>query len=113
MTHMWMLAHRLTREGRYHELAERCAVHTYSHANGVPDLAHGLSGRALALLGWYQQSGDPRWLGHARTLARRAERAAEFAEHPYSLLKGGAGIGLLLVELEAPERAATPLFGIN
>ena len=111
MVHLWALAHRLLGEERFLALGERDALGAFDHADTNPDICCGLAGRALALLHWYQHSGESVWLRRARTLARRAEQTMPFLEHRYSLFKGAAGVALLGIEMESPEEARMPLFG--
>jgi serine/threonine-protein kinase len=111
MVYLWALAHRLLREERFLALGERDALGAYHHADTNPDICCGLAGRAMAMLHWYQHTGEAVWLRRARALARRAEQATPFLEHRYSLFKGAAGVALLGIEIESPEEARMPLFG--
>jgi serine/threonine-protein kinase len=110
MVYLWALAHEMFGDARFLALAERDARAAFEHPDGHPNLCCGLAGRALALVHWYQRTGETSWLRRARALARRAGRAASCREAPLGLFGGGAGIALVDLELEAPEHARMPLF---
>jgi eukaryotic-like serine/threonine-protein kinase len=110
MVYLWKLAHEVLGDERFLALGDRDALAAFQHPDGDPTLCSGLAGRSLALLHWYQQTGEPVWLRRARETARRAVRAAPLLEGRPGLLRGRAGIALLEVELQAPEDARMPLF---
>jgi serine/threonine-protein kinase len=109
MVYLWALAHRLLGDRCFVALGERDALGAFRHADPNPDICCGLAGRALALLHWYQYTGESVWLRRTRALARRAEQAMPFVEHRYSLFKGAAGVALLGIEMESPEEARMPV----
>jgi serine/threonine-protein kinase len=110
MVYLWALAHRLLADERFLLLGERDALGAFRHEDTNPDICCGLAGRALALLHWYQHTGEAVWLRRSRALTRRAEQATPFLEHRYSLFKGAAGVALLGIEMESPEQAHMPVF---
>ena len=115
IVHLGCLAHRVLGDESYLALAEGGAWQAWETGAGVVDLCCGLAGRAYALLGFYQHSGEPAWLRRAQTLAQRAARLSPSQygrEHPrHSLYKGELGLTVLLTEIERPETASMPMFG--
>jgi eukaryotic-like serine/threonine-protein kinase len=115
--HLWTLAHRIYRESRYLDLAERAAMDTFEGTGGGNALCCGFAGQAYAQLSLYQHTGDRRWRDQARKLTEKAcalanampGRRAEYL--PHSLYKGDMGIAVLVAEMENPETAFMPFFG--
>jgi hypothetical protein len=109
---LWNRAHAAYGDTLFAGLAERAAWLGDS-ACGVTSLCCGTAGQAYAALNQYRSSGDAHWLRLARRLAERGaaeDGLAGDATTPLSLYKGHVGLALLAAELEAPERAAMPLF---
>jgi serine/threonine-protein kinase len=107
---LWNLARDTYGDDRFAELAARAAWLADVPA-GVSSLCCGNAGQAYAALNQYRSSGDERWRAQAlRVAAAATDRLAGDATSPLSLYKGHTGLALLAVELEAPERAAMPLF---
>jgi serine/threonine-protein kinase len=117
LVHLGCLAHEVYGGEHWLDFAERATWHTWESEQDLVDLCCGTAGRAYALLEFYRQSGEPRWLERARRLASSAiERAPMLRadEHPrYSLFKGELGLGLVLDELTRPETAMMPLMGVE
>jgi hypothetical protein len=109
---LWADAAQRFQDARWLQLAEQCASFAVHHPDRYGDLCCGLAGRAQAALRLYQVSGEPSWLGHARTLAETAaETIEQRALRAASLYRGRYGVALLQAEIEHPELAAMPLFG--
>ena len=114
--HLWTLAHRIYREPRYLDLAERAAMDALEGSGGGNALCCGFAGQAYAQLNLYQHTGDRCWLEHARTLTEKAcalanampGRRTEYL--PHSLYKGDMGIAVLVAEIANPETAFMPFF---
>lgn len=109
---LWNLAYETYGDPGFAQLAERAAWLADVPA-GVSSLCCGSAGQAYAVLNQYRSSGDERWLRRAMQLAADAASQGALAGDattPLSLYKGHAGLALLAVELEAPGRAAMPLF---
>ena len=106
---LWALAAEHFGEARFRALAERAGWYAIDHPAGNPDFCCGTTGRAFALLRLYQMTGAADWLTHAERLAHQA--AVCWRDRPGSLdlRTGSLGTALLLVELEAPERAMLPM----
>lgn len=108
---LWGLLHQESGDDRFLGLAEAAGLYAIDHPARNPDLCCGLTGRAFALLSLYQLTGTTTWLTEARRLASSAASRWRGEPDPFSLRKGPLGNALLLVELEAPERATLPVFG--
>jgi serine/threonine-protein kinase len=109
---LWNLAEASYGDGAFAELASRAAWRTDGPA-AVTSLCCGTAGQAYAALSQYRSTGEARWLSLAGRLAERGaseDALAGDATTPLSLYKGHVGLALLAAELEAPERAAMPLF---
>lgn len=119
--HLWTLAHEVTREAGYLELAEQSAWGAWEQPGAVGNLCCGLAGQAYALLDLYRHTGARDWLWRARELA--AQSAAQVQPllaqpsaglpldlRPQSLYKGAVGVAVLLADLQQPERASQPFF---
>jgi serine/threonine-protein kinase len=114
--HLWTLAHRINREPRYLDLAERAAMDALEGSGGGNALCCGFAGQAYAQLSLYQHTGDLCWLEQARTLTEKAcalanamsGRRTEYL--PHSLYKGDVGIAVLAAEIMNPEAAFMPFF---
>jgi serine/threonine-protein kinase len=109
---LWNLAYVTYGDRLFAELAERAAWLADAPA-GVTSLCCGSAGQAYAALNQYRSSGEDRWRERATQLAAGAASQGTLAGDattPLSLYKGHAGLALLAVELESPERAAMPLF---
>jgi eukaryotic-like serine/threonine-protein kinase len=109
---LWNLAHATYGDDVHADLAER-AAHTLAGPVGVSSLCCGSAGVAYAALSRYRHTGVRRWLTLATRVAEGSvarDAVASDATSPLSLYKGHAGLALLAIELEAPERAAMPLF---
>lgn len=109
---LWNLAHATYGDDGDADLAER-AAHTLGGPVGVSSLCCGTAGVAYAALSRYRHTGEGRWLALATSLAEGSvarDAVASDATSPLSLYKGHAGLALLAIELEAPDRAAMPLF---
>lgn len=106
---LWALLHRELGDPRFLDLAERCGRYAVDHPETAnPDLCCGTTGRGFAMLRLYQATGEAAWLTHARAHATAAAARWKEGADPFSLRKGSLGTALLLVELEAPERALLP-----
>jgi serine/threonine-protein kinase len=93
-------------------MAERAAW-LLGDSAGVSSLCCGTAGQAYAALNHARFTGEDRWRSLAAAIANRAASdsvLAGDATTPLSLYKGHAGLALLAVELECPDRAAMPLF---
>jgi serine/threonine-protein kinase len=108
---LWTLAHRLLREERFLNLAERAGEECFATGGGH-SLCCGWAGQAYAQLELYHHTGERRWLEHARQLGARAVALAKCGQPglPYSLYKGDLGVAVLISELERPETATMPFF---
>jgi len=109
---LWNLAREAYGDDRFRELAARAAWLADAPV-GASSLCCGNAGQAYAALNEYRSSGDERWRAQALRVAASAaasDQLAGDATSPLSLYKGHAGLALLAVELEGPERAAMPLF---
>ncbi len=109
---LWNLAWEVYKEDAFADLAERAAWLIDTPA-GVSSLCCGSAGQAYAALNQYRASGDERWRAWAMRIAAAgtgADALAGDATNPLSLYKSHAGLALLAVELQQPERAAMPLF---
>lgn len=119
--HLWVLAHKLTREKSFSALAEQTAWSVWEQSSASGNLCCGLAGQAYALLNFYHYSGDSDWLWRARELAARsANQMRSLLTHsganmpldlrPESLYKGVIGVVVLLNDLQSPARAYQPFF---
>lgn len=109
---LWNLARDVYGDDRFGELAARAAWLS-DVPSGASSLCCGNAGQAYAALNQYRSSGEQRWRAQAFRVAATAaanDELAGDATSPLSLYKGHTGLALLAVELEAPERAAMPLF---
>lgn len=109
---LWNLARDVYGDDRFGELAARAAWLS-DVPSGASSLCCGNAGQAYAALNQYRSSGEQRWRAQALRVAATAaanDELAGDATSPLSLYKGHTGLALLAVELEAPERAAMPLF---
>ena len=109
---LWNLAAGTYHEHVFAEMAERAAWLVGDSA-GVSSLCCGTAGQAYAALNHARFTGEDRWRSLAVAIANRAASdsvLAGDATTPLSLYKGHAGLALLAVELECPDRAAMPLF---
>jgi eukaryotic-like serine/threonine-protein kinase len=109
---LWNLARDAYGDERFGELAARAAWLADAPV-GASSLCCGNAGQAYAALNQYRSSGDERWRTQALRVAASAASNGELAgdaTSPLSLYKGHAGLALLAVELEVPERASMPLF---
>jgi serine/threonine-protein kinase len=111
--HLWLLAHRVLREGRYLDLAVRSAWECWETASPITNLCCGQAGQAYALLNVYAALDDKAWLERGREVALNALEglAADKTSIPHSLYKGSAGLMLLAAESLEPMRACMPFFG--
>jgi hypothetical protein len=107
---MWAAAYEQTGDARFRALAERAGRHAAEHAVRDSDFCRGTTGRGFALLRLYQVTGETRWLDAARRLADAA--AARWHGRPVAFDNWALGTALLLIELEAPERAVLPAFSL-
>ena len=108
---LWILAHQLMQRPEYMDLACGAARSTLTASNNIDFLCCGLAGRAYSLLALHRETDDSLWLDGAWALAGRAVRSsAAEDERRLSLYKGKLGVGVLLADLSAPERAAMPFF---
>jgi hypothetical protein len=107
---MWAAAYEQTGDARFRALAERAGRHAAEHAVRDADFCRGTTGRGFALLRLYQVTGETRWLDAARRLADAA--AARWHGRPVAFDNWALGTALLLIELEAPERAVLPAFSL-
>ena len=108
---LWTLAHRLLGHTRYLDAAAGAAWNSWECRNTATTLCCGLAGRGYALLNFYRQTGERRWLERAHSLCARAAReSANYPEHPHSLYKGELGIVILAADLEEPEWGRMPFF---
>jgi len=110
---MWAAAYEITCNARFLALAERAGRHAAGHRGGEPDFCCGTTGRAFALLRLYQVTGETRWLARARRLADAAATRWQGQPTTFNIREGALGTALLLVELEAPERAVLPDFHLT
>ena len=109
---LWTLAHMSYGDDVFAELAERSAW-LATGPTGVDNLCCGTAGQSYALLSHYRSSGSEHWRSRAAEIAIGAAAAGvpdEDTNPPLSLYKGRAGLALLAIELDAPERSAMPLF---
>jgi hypothetical protein len=107
---MWAAAYEQTGDARFRALAERAGRHAAEHAVRDADFCRGTTGRGFAHLRLYQVTGETSWLDAARRLADAA--CARWHRRPVPSDDGALGTALLLLELEAPERAVMPAFGL-
>jgi hypothetical protein len=107
---LWTLAHRMSGEPLYRQLAEGAAWNAWEAPDANGSLCCGLAGRAYALLHLHKHGGGDEWLTRARELADRAALAIERSEAPDSLYKGAMGVAVLAVDLARPADAVFPFF---
>jgi serine/threonine-protein kinase len=111
MVHLALAAHEVLGDPRFLDVAERCALGAWEHAEARADLCCGFGGRAYALLALHAAIGGRAWLERARGLSARAAAAiGEQSIRRESLYRGEAGIAVLAAEIDRPELAAMPLF---
>ena len=108
---LWTLAHEELGDRRHLELAERAGRYAVDHPGANPDHCCGATGRGFGLLRLYRATGEGSWRAEADRLADRAAAAWAESADPFSLRRGRLGTALLLIELEAPERAVLPVLG--
>lgn len=112
---LWTAAHRVFRDDKYLQLAERAAWHAWESTESISNLCCGLAGQAYGLLSLYKHTGESVWLDRARELASRAASRDTMSYTalkmpPESLYKGEVGVALLAAELSAPETSCMPFF---
>jgi eukaryotic-like serine/threonine-protein kinase len=108
---LWTLAHCLTGDDVYAQLAQTAAWAAYEGPDGPGDLCCGLAGRAYAMLNVYRHGCGDAWLARARDLADRAAvSVCRAALRRDSLYKGEIGVALLAADLEDPSHSCMPLF---
>ena len=115
--HLWITAASSLDDDRWTELAERAAWHTHTHPGHIGQLCCGLAGQSYALLALFRHTGEQRWLAAARDFAARAVARSQDVvggtNLAASLHKGHVGIAALVADLEHPEVAAMPFFGVE
>ena len=119
---LWTQAFRSLGDKRYLELAGRAGDELAACAGGPPQLCCGAPGQAYALLDLYRITGERRTLQAAHRIAEQvradldAGATAALADPeliPASLYRGPLGAAVLLCELDRPELAAMPAFGLE
>ena len=115
---LWTQAFRSLDDQHYLELAMRAGDELAMSAGGPPQLCCGTPGQAYALLDLYRITGEARILRAAHRIADqiRAELVVGAADPeliPASLYRGPLGAAVLLCELDRPELAAMPAFGLE
>lgn len=115
LVHLWLLAHRMSGDDRYLDLAEGCAWNGWEDGDAaIGQLCCGLSGRAYGLTAFYKATGEAAWLERARRLAAAAMSAGRKGYGPArSLYKGTFGLAVLLADLEEPKSARMPFFELS
>jgi serine/threonine-protein kinase len=106
---LWTLAHKELGDTAFLSLARLAGAHAADYPAASPDLCCGTTGRALALLHLYQATGEIAWLWESQRLAQSSAAAWSDPTDGLSLRNGPLGTALLLIELEAPERAVLPV----
>jgi eukaryotic-like serine/threonine-protein kinase len=115
LVHLWSLAHALTANHEYVEIAIATASSAWAQETMAADLCCGAAGRAYAMLTIWRLTGERKWLNRARRLADRAiERFQSRPRDPAlgctdGLMRGAGGIAVLLEELASPAWARMPV----
>lgn len=105
-TLLWTIAHRVTGQPRFLELADRAAWSVWDHAGGPNQVCCGRCGQAWALHRVAEATGDARWSARARAVS--AVEGGDSPEYPDSVYKGRLGPAVLEAELEHTGRTAFP-----
>ena len=120
--HLWTLAHEITHDAAYIDLAQKAAWNVFESQGRNGNLCCGMAGQAYALLNLYKSTGDQDWLSRASSLAEQAAAAViqlrgksldastALDLRPESLYKGEVGVALLAADLRQPDTSAQPLF---
>jgi lantibiotic modifying enzyme len=108
---LWTLAHRVSGQESYLDLAKRAGLHVWEHPAGGGTLCCGMAGQAYAMLHLYRHTGEEAWLQRAYDLAEAAAASIrESGERRDSIYKGEVGVALLAIDLEDPPNARFPMF---
>ncbi len=117
---LWTQAFRSLGDQRHLELAVRAGDELVASAGGPPQLCCGAPGQAYALLDLYRITGERATLQAAHRIAEQVRAdldagaaAADPELIPASLYRGPLGAAVLLCELDRPELAAMPAFGLE
>lgn len=111
-------AYRVYNNEVYRQAAERAAtcVWRWGILRKGPGLCHGVAGNGYALLRWYQVTEQPIWLERAVRFGLEINSQTQrttYADHPFSLFEGYAGVCCFLSDLlHDPLTARMPLFGV-
>jgi serine/threonine protein kinase len=108
---LWTLAHRMLRDNRYLELAEKAAWNAWEEPDTIDSLCCGLAGRAYGLLSLYRHTGEKEWLRLSEDLGNRALVCTK-ASDAFSdcLYKGRLGLAVLCADLTRPQSSSMPVF---
>ena len=115
LVHAWLMAHELIGDTRFLDLAIGAGRAAWSYDTMASELCCGAAGRAYSMLAVWRATKDREWIHRAHRLADRAvERFNSRPRDPAlgspdGLMRGAAGIAVLLAELNAPEWARMPV----
>jgi serine/threonine-protein kinase len=119
MIHLWTLAHALTGNGRYLELAQDCARNVLEGTDRIDQICCGRPGQTYAMLNLFKHTGEERWLAYARQMTEESLRLTspptgqDVPPFYYCLYKGPMGSALLSADIQTPEQACMPLFELE
>jgi serine/threonine-protein kinase len=112
--HTFLLAHACLGDPVFLDVARRGGEDAWSQETGAWNLCCGAAGRAYSMLALWRQTGERAWQRRGRALAARAVAGAEasFAEAgpggSEGLMRGSAGVAVLVADLVAEGGAAMP-----
>jgi hypothetical protein len=93
----WALADEMASSDSFRRAGEHCALACLFLSNTGETDADGTARRVLALLRWYQHTGDSKWLHRAQIVRDKAALQQSDRTSPFARL--------VLLEMEKPERA--------
>ena len=107
--HLWTLAHQLSNEQRFRDLAERAACHTWEVTRRTGGgLCCGMAGQACALSVLARHTQSKKWSERARVLAELAIK--QQSDRQLSLFHGELGVALMAAQLDCGDSPLMPLF---
>jgi serine/threonine-protein kinase len=110
---LWTLAHRVLGRTDCLDIPVRAAWDVWDAPDMAGRICCGLAGRAYALLDVARATGDAAWIRRARVLGERAANGHFEPDRQMGLYKGRFGLAVLAADLDRPETATQPLFGLE